>query len=118
MVQARIVEEGPALAVQPWPSERPLWRLVLFTSLAVWLGLVLSVIGLVYVLTIGLIFFLGQVIFIAHLRGSAVRLGPDQLPELYHRVRDIAMRLGMRRTPDIYVLQAGGALNALATRFF
>jgi hypothetical protein len=58
------------------------------------------------------------VALVAHLRGSAVKLGPDQLPELYGRVQLIAARLGMQRLPDAYLMQAGGALNAFATKFF
>jgi hypothetical protein len=55
--------------------------------------------------------------FVAHLRGSAVRLGPEQMPELNARVESIARRFGME-PPAAYLMQSGGALNAMATRFF
>jgi hypothetical protein len=32
-------------------------------------------------------------------------------------VQDLALRAGIRRVPDAYLLQAGGALNAVATKF-
>jgi Zn-dependent protease with chaperone function len=81
------------------------------------MSLVLSIFGILYALAFGLAFLFAQAIFIAHLRGNAVRLGPEQLPDLYHRVQEIAARLGMKSAPVAYVLQEGGALNALATRF-
>jgi Zn-dependent protease with chaperone function len=50
-------------------------------------------------------------------RGSAVRLGPDQFPDLYARVAELAARMELSRTPDAYLMQGNGALNAFATRF-
>jgi len=107
-----------ARAVQRWPSERPLFALVLLVSLALWLMLAVTIIGFIYAGLIGFAFFVGHVIMISHLRGSAVRLGPEQMPELYARVREIAAQLGMGQVPDAYVLQQGGSLNAFATKFF
>jgi hypothetical protein len=46
-----------------------------------------------------------------------VRLGPDQFPELYYRVQDLATRAGIKELPEVYIMQAGGTLNALATKF-
>src|SRR5262245_6024099 len=110
------IPESP-VRVQPWPSEGPLRALILVISLGVWLMLVLSIFGIGYAIGFGLAFLFAQAIFIAHLRGNAVRLGPEQLPELYHRVEEIAARLDMKSAPVAYVLQEGGTLNALATRF-
>jgi hypothetical protein len=50
-------------------------------------------------------------------RGNGARLGPEQFPELYERVQALGARMGLRRVPEAYLMQAGGALNALATRF-
>ena len=111
------MSESSPVQVQRWSSERPLWALMLLVSIGVWLALAISIIGLVYALFFGLVFLFAQAMFIAHLRGNAVRLGPDQLPELHQRVQEIAARLGMQRAPAAYVLQQGGTLNALATRF-
>jgi Zn-dependent protease with chaperone function len=109
-------ETSPA-GVKRWPSERPLWIFVVLIAVAVWIALAVSVVGIVYVLLIGLALFFAQVVFITHLRGNGVRLGPEQMPGLYRRVQDLSSRLGMRHAPDAYVIQAGGTLNALATRF-
>ncbi|MDP3940056.1 MAG: M48 family metallopeptidase [Deltaproteobacteria bacterium] len=108
---------APPLVVSRWPSERPLFVLVLMVSLGFWCLLAVSIVGLLYAVLIGIFFGIAHLIFIAHLRGSAVRLGPEQLPELYGRVQELAGRLRMRKTPEAYLLQAGGTLNALATKF-
>ncbi len=108
---------GAAFEVDRWPSERPLYALVVLAAIAVWLLLAVSMIGIVYVVMLAVIFFLGHVLFITHLRGNGVRLGPDQMPELHARVVALSEAMGLQKVPDAYVVQAGGLLNALATRF-
>lgn len=109
--------ELPVVRVARWPSERPLYVLVLLAALGIWAMLAISLIGIVYAALLGVVFFVAHLAFITHLRGNAVRLGPDQMPELYGRVVELSARIGLPRTPEAYVVQAGGALNALATRF-
>ncbi len=104
------------IEVVRWPTERPLLLLSLLVSAVIWLLAAISVVGLLYAVFLG-IFFAMHLTFIAHVRGSGVRLGHDQFPELYARVHELAARMGMERMPEIYLMQAGGTLNALATRF-
>lgn len=111
------MSEATLVRVERWPSERPLAVLIWITALSMWLLLAVSVIGIAYALLIGLFFFISHVLFIAYVRGNAVRLGPDQMPVLHARVQALAQRIGMKRPPDAYVLQSGGVLNALATKF-
>jgi len=114
-----INDRGSAsIEVKRWPTERPLFFLLLVLSALIWMGLAVSVVGLLYVLLLGLIFFLARVVFITHLRGNAVRLLPEQMPDLFYRVAEISGQLGLYPIPAAYVMQAGGSLNALATRFF
>ncbi len=105
------------LRVERWPTEIPLLVLVVLAALGIWLLLAVTIIGIVYVVLIGLFLFVVHVVFVAYVRGNAVRLGPDQFPELYERVRHLAQKIGLRREPEAYLMEAGGALNALATRF-
>jgi Zn-dependent protease with chaperone function len=105
------------IAVNRWPSEEPLFLLALLVSLALWLVAIVSVIGLFYAAVFGTLFFVMHLAFIAHVRGSAVRLGPNQFPDLYAAVERIAQRMGLDPVPEVYLMQAGGALNAFATRF-
>ncbi len=107
----------PAL-VERWPSEIPLLVFVALTSLVLWVFITVSVVGLFYAVLLGVFFFFGHIAFIAHLRGSAIRLGPDQLPDLHRRVEKISLQLGLERPPEAFLMQAGGVLNALATKLF
>ena len=106
------------IQVASWPTEKPLFVLVLLVSLGLWALLAISIIGLAYVALIGLFLFFVHLAFVTHLRGSAVRLGPAQFPELHARVQELARAAGVRREPEAYLLEAGGSLNALATKFF
>jgi len=105
------------ITIDRWPSERNLLALVVLASIGLWTALCFSIIGIIYAGMFAVFFFVTHVGFVAHLRGSAVRLGPGQMPELHARVTSIARRFGME-PPAAYLMQSGGALNALATRFF
>jgi Zn-dependent protease with chaperone function len=51
----------------------------------------------------------------AALRGSALRVGPDQFPEIHAAAELMSRRLGLRETPEIYVMSESQP-NALATK--
>lgn len=106
------------IRVERWPTELPLLVLVVSASIALWFVICISIIGAIYAGLIAVFLMFSQIAFVAHLRGSAVRLGPDQFPDLHRRVEELAARVGLKEPPAAYVMQAGGALNALATRFF
>lgn len=110
-------DSAPPLIVERWPSEVPLAILVAFASLGLWILLAVSILGLVYAAFLALFFFFLQIALVTFLRGSAVRLGPDQFPELWERVAELARRAGLADVPEAYLLQQGGSLNAFATRF-
>ena len=90
-----------AIRIRRWPTERPLFYLNAIVAVGLWLvffmaaqqmlGWVASIIALMAVMHLGLI---------AQVRGSAVRLGPDQFPELHAHVEHLARRMGLRRTPE------------------
>ena len=108
----------PVVTIERWPTEIPLTAIVTVLAVGLWVMLFVSIIGIVYVVAFGIFFFMTHVALVARLRGSAIRLGPDQMPDLYARVEELAARFGMERTPEAYLMQAGGVLNAFATRFF
>ena len=103
--------------VERWPSELPLQALCILASLGIYLVLAVSVIGIIYAAAFAIFFFVAHAAFVAYVRGSAVRLGAEQFPELHRRVQEMAQRIGLDDVPDSYLMQAGGALNAFATRF-
>lgn len=98
-------------------KENSRFIVVLLISILVWLGLAVTMIGLVYALFIGFFLWLGNGLLTAYLRAEAVRVGADQLPELDASLREVCQKLGVRNVPALYVLQSGGLLNAFATRF-
>jgi Zn-dependent protease with chaperone function len=103
--------------VERWSSERPLRWLVALAALLLWIVIAVSIVGAAYAAFLAVFFFVIHLAFITHLRGNGVKLGPEQMPELHSRVLELSGRLGLDPAPDAYVMQAGGALNALATRF-
>ncbi len=106
-----------AITVTPSPAEKPLRVALLVVGIALWIMIVVSVIGLVYGIMLGLFLFFAHLSLIAHIRGSSIKLGPDQMPEIYGRVVELSRRVGMAKVPDVYLRQSGGLLNAFATRF-
>jgi len=111
------VNVASSLRVDRWSSERRLRVFVWLAAIALWSALAVSLVGIAYVAFLGVFFFVAHIAFITHLRGNAVRLGPDQMPELHDRVVALAERVGLAKAPEAYIVQAGGTLNALATRF-
>lgn len=99
------------------PKEGRYFIGVLLVSLLVWTALALSIIGLFYAALFGVILWISQGLLTAYLRAEAVRVGPEQLPQLDATFRDVCAKLGLTTPPALYVLQSGGLLNAFATRF-
>lgn len=104
------------ISADRWPTEMPLFIAVVLVGIVTWLLLIVSMFGLLYAALFGLFFFASHLAFVSHLRGSGVRLGPDQFPELHQRVVELARAMDME-PPAAYLIQAGGSLNAFATRF-
>lgn len=101
------------------PKEKRYFTISLIVSVLVYFGLIVGTlgIGIVYGLIGALIVFVAQGIGIGHLRGNGVRASERQFPLLYRTAVRISERLGLAEVPAIYVLQAGGALNAFAAHF-
>jgi Zn-dependent protease with chaperone function len=110
--------DSSPIVVERWVTEQPLFVLAALVATALWVVIVFTVVPLVYAVFLGLFFGLMRLGFMAHIRGSAVRLGPNQFPELHETVARLARRMGIDDVPAAYLMQAGGSLNAFATRFF
>src|SRR3954467_8398758 len=98
------------------PRERTLFTISAIFSSIVWLALLVSIVGIVCGALVGLLALVVHCLFMAHVIGNGVRVGPRQLPDLMRRIEAAAHKLGMDRIPEAYVLQAGGLLNAFATK--
>ena len=107
-----------AIRIQRWPTERPLFLVNVVVAAGLWLIFFMAAPQmLTWVCSILALFGMMHLALIAQVRGSAVRLGPDQFPELHAHVEQLSGRIGLRRMPEVYLMQQDGAINAFATRF-
>lgn len=112
------IEGMDTVQVEKHETEPIYFAIVLILSIVMWILLTVSVIGIIYLGLIALFFFVTHIGFIAYVRGNAVRISADQFPELNNRITELSKRIGLFKPPDAYIMQAGGALNALATKLF
>lgn len=110
-------QELQQISVRRWRTERPLLALNALAAAGIWFLFLRSPQSLPFVGMWAAMLCLWHIVMVAAIRGSAIRLGPDQFPELHARVDQLARRFGLHRTPDVYLMQQDGALNAFATRF-
>ena len=98
-------------------KENVYFCLMLAFSIMLYLVLFVSIIGIFYVLSIALFLFIIQGLAIGGIQRNAVKISKDQLPDIYEKFQEYSSKLGLEKVPDIYLMQAGGLLNACATRF-
>ncbi len=102
-----------------YKNEKPLFAVLFSISALVWLALIVGTLGLalVYLLFFFIFYVFAHSAFISYLKGTGVRISATQFPDLHEKIQACCQKLGMEKAPDAYVLHAGGAFNALATRF-
>ena len=106
------------------PKEKIYFALCLTVSIVIYYFLARVVLSgtdgsgviLFYLIAIVLGYFIFHGLMLGHIRGNGIRVSDRQFPELMAMANRHARRLGME-TPDVFVLQSGGMLNAFATRF-
>ncbi|HEU4649685.1 MAG TPA: M48 family metallopeptidase [Gemmatimonadales bacterium] len=109
-----------------YPRERVLYAAVVAVSLLVYGGIGLVAVSepgvgasaVFYVALFALAGTLAHGLALGRIRGSAVRVSERQFPLLHRLVQEHARRLGLKRAPEIYLLESGGLLNAFAARCF
>jgi Zn-dependent protease with chaperone function len=108
-----------------YPKERVYYALCVTLSLLVYAWALFALasgnpaagVMIVYGGMFGVGFWMIHAIFLGRLRGNAVRVSERQLPDLHDIVVEQCRALEMD-VPDVFVTQAGGILNAFATKFF
>ncbi|MDR2638178.1 MAG: M48 family metalloprotease [Zoogloeaceae bacterium] len=102
-----------------YPRERTLGALTLILGILTWILLIVGTLGIVlfYILLAFIGYIFAQSGLIAWIKGTGVKLSPEQHPDLFERVKTCCQKLNMA-VPDVYILEGGGMLNAFATRFF
>src|SRR6185503_17751930 len=110
---------GGTMDALVYPRERTLGTITLVLGLIAWVVIVLGTLGIVLIyLLLGFIAYLfAQSALIAHIKNTAVRLTPQQFPDLHARFLDCCKKLQIDTPPEAYVLAGNGLLNAFATRF-
>lgn len=99
------------------PQENTYFGLSLIISLiSVVVVVALGGLGILISLTITVVVLHG--LSIGHMRANGIRVSKTQFPEVHRLAEHLASRMELVPAPTIYVIQAGGTLNAFATRFF
>ena len=107
------------------PKERVYHALCITLSLVVYAWAIFALVSgnpvagvlILYGAMFGVGFWMLHALFLGRLRGNAVRVSERQLPDLHEIVVEQCRALEMG-VPDVFVTQAGGMLNAFATKFF
>jgi Zn-dependent protease with chaperone function len=95
----------------------PLFILALLISLPVIAAICISVAGLFYAAIFLVILFFGHTAAIAFIRGNGIKVTSHHLSDVYHVVEKSCQRIGINHTPEVYIVQGNGLLNAMATKF-
>jgi Zn-dependent protease with chaperone function len=106
-------------------KERIYYGVMLAISLLIYAGLAAAMVASAE--SAGVILFYGVIVMlvavmmkgmmIGHIRANGVRVKETQFSMLHRAVVRHTASLGMTSTPDVFIVQAGGLLNAFATRF-
>lgn len=97
------------------PKEETYFIALLVISVLIWI--VISCFAIFFLPFVALFGWLANGLFVAQLRSESVEVTETQLPALHRAFRETCDRLAQTKMPRLYVLQAGGLLNAFATRF-
>jgi Zn-dependent protease with chaperone function len=76
-----------------------------------------SIIFSIYLVVILIFLFVRQGVLIGHIKGNGVKVTDKQFPMVHKIMQEQCSQLGITNTPDLYLVQHGGLLNAFATRF-
>lgn len=101
-----------------YKHEKSLFLISAVISALIWLLLLVGTFGilLVYLLLGYVVFLFAHSAFIAYLKGTGVKITPEQYPDLHQALVQSCKRVGVTDVPDAYLLRTD-FFNALATRF-
>lgn len=101
---------------QVHPKERVYFILLTIMSIFIYAGLIFSKIGLVYIPLGFLILTFMHGVAVGHMKGNGVQITEQQFPEIYNAIQDLSSKLEIYPVPEAYIQQAGGLINAFASR--
>lgn len=99
------------------PNEKAFYTISLIISIIIYLMLVVSIVGILYILLGLVIFLIMHGLSMAYIRSNGVKLTAQQFPQIYQTATKVARDMKIEQLPDFFIVQSGGILNAFATRF-
>jgi Zn-dependent protease with chaperone function len=87
-------------------------------SMFIYIFAAVSIIGIGIAVSILAIILYANLIMLGSIRGNGIRIQQNQFPDVYERVVALSNAMGLKRVPEVFIVQSEGALNAFATRFF
>jgi len=97
-------------------KERTYFTILIIFSCIIWLVCILSIVPLIGLLIGGFVAWFTHGLLIARIKSEAVKLDANQMPALSATFEELCGKLNMKQVPELYLMQAGGILNAFATR--
>ncbi len=98
------------------PREKTYFTILLVFSILAWVLIAITLVGIFYAAMFALFIWLGHGLLVAGLRAEGVEVTPAQMPELHATLLAVCSKLGVEKVPRLYIIQAGGLLNAFTTR--
>lgn len=99
-------------------NENLMYGICIITSITVAIYLLISIIGAIIFIVLGLVSLFSHAISMAHIQVNGVRIKENQFPDLYKRVKELCEIMGLKKVPEVYIVESGGLLNAFATKVF
>jgi len=87
-------------------------------SVFVYIIAAVSIIGIGIAVSLLAVMLYLNIIMLGSIRGNGIRIHQQQFPDVYERVVSLSNEMGLKKVPDVFIVQSEGALNAFATRFF
>lgn len=86
-------------------------------SIFIYILAAVSIVGIAIGVGLLALVLYANMIMLGSIRGNGIRIHQKQFPDVYERVVSLSSEMGLKRVPDVFIVQSEGALNAFATRF-
>jgi Zn-dependent protease with chaperone function len=97
-------------------NENTYYIISVVISILIYISLIFSLIGILYILAGALISFIVHGIMLGTIRSNGIKITQLPFGSIYNKVEVLCNKMGIKKVPDIFVIQSGGMLNAFATR--
>jgi Zn-dependent protease with chaperone function len=98
-------------------GERTYTKAVNIAAVVIYGLSILFGVGIVLMPVIMIISHVLDGISLGRMRGNGIKITPEQFPEVFEAVHNLAASLGMPTAPEAYVINKHGVLNACAKRY-